>query len=392
MGKIYRSNADTRSRVLLVFGVALSSLLLSWSAVAQVRPPSSPQPPQPKAPATLQPPPRPASAPPIGTSPSVARELQPRLVSFELVSASGGLPATEQSARAIVVLAGMESARDVSIRLEGCGWSANPHILRSRPNAENGEVRDTIPGVLTASGCSLDVLFTYAAPPTFQTRSRLFTLRTPPVVTMPRKTVRLTSFDQISRLMQFRPTGNNLGACSGFSDFGAGRFAVGMASGSQGRFTFAIRSGPIGTHCHWLSSFLDLPTGVVLTKIDTTAYSDNQTGPKGSGATCRVHDFWEGNAAAAVDGIGELTRGTMFFPITNYDWEEYLSPNKRGYPPLVLDNLTLVSAQSAQAIYRSWMLPMRIGLQCDATALNDHYVTVTVNEMVFSVPEAVSFP
>lgn len=385
MGSVCRLNADARSRVLTVFGVALSSLLLSWTAVAQ--------PAQPKGPLTLQAPPQAVSPSPGRSGLSVAQELQPRLVDFRVVSArSDDLAATERAASAIVVLGGMESARDVAIRLEGCGWSANLRISRSRPNAVNGEVRDTIPGVLEFSGCSMDVHFNYALPPNFQTRSRQFTLRTQPVVAMPRKTVRLTTFDQINRLVRFSESGGNIGACSGFSDFGAGRFAVGVAPGSQGRFTFAVRSGPIGTYCRWKSALVTLPAGVVLTKIDTTAQSDNSTGPNGRGATCRVHDTFEDNPDTIVNGFDVFTVGTAWLHVGNYDWGAGDDPNLRGYQPLVYHAVRYRETETGSPDYHSWLVPIRVGMECGISALNDHYATLTINEMTFSVPEDVSFP
>lgn len=174
------------------------------------------------------------------------------------------------------------------------------------------------------------------------------------------------------------------GTCKGVSDTLFGKFSVGVGK-KGGDITFKIRSGPAGTRCAFALDALKLPQG---TDIEEVRFSVDKVGTK-----CRL------GAAATLPGDLAALLIPSFLSSPTLDRTE-------GF---VLKPTTLTSTGAKSVAARGWwanpltepssgkfvawnlVMPSWVGtLQCDATAVNDHGITLRVDSITYRAPVGVT--
>lgn len=185
------------------------------------------------------------------------------------------------------------------------------------------------------------------------------------------------------------------GACSGDSIGTAGTHPVGIGQSSSD-IAMAIRSGPLGTECDYVSQAVRLPDGFVLSELDL----EQAEGPNDSPTNVRMseppHYCRIGGSGGTVGGIVsfDMTRGTRVIrspdvermdlvmdPVTVQGWDARLNTR---------DGVTLVNR--TDSLYAVVLMPLYLKLRCVITVSNTEFIRVRINRAVFVGPPGVAFP
>jgi hypothetical protein len=206
-------------------------------------------------------------------------------------------------------------------------------------------------------------------------------LRSPqPITFAPRQEYRVTNTWQLKEKWNWFPTGDDgvttkMGQCTGISDFGAGKFPVGRQEHNND-LSFRIRSGPAGTDCiyHHLYA-VDLPDGF---RLERSLWTPSST------AQCRVIDEDDSSDDYGVNAYSFDEQPWTFAPgLADF----------RGFSgPLISGRTTLIATNNPDNRLRVILRPVLVHLKCNNTAINDHQVRMTLDEVTFSGPPGVSFP
>ncbi len=235
--------------------------------------------------------------------------------------------------------------------------------------------------------------------------SKSFTLELP-IEFAPRETVTLEETWPLHEIWSFEQTWG-WGQTSGTSDFGAGKVQVGMVN-AGGDLAFRIASGPIGTEAVFRSMLSKLKNGWT---VESLEWVEECVAPDGQPAKARaltvepsVANFFEigvGNEEAGrapgnfyVPGIPEMFQ-TMFdrtfrsipalmrpFGVAANDAFLWRRPMVwMDYDERTEGNRPIYGLESS-----NWLRSMFIAMKAEATALNDHRVTVRLARAVFKGP------
>lgn len=187
------------------------------------------------------------------------------------------------------------------------------------------------------------------------------------------------------------------GTCSGNSLGPSGSHPVGIIEKNDD-LAFAIRSGPLGTECDFVSLLRQLPDGFALTKMD---FSKSE-GPNDSLTNVSMSDPKHyckiGGSGGTVSGIVkfDFTRGTNNLSTAGLfdDGGPTLGDFVvQGFErPLVTpDNFIVLDANNTT--FATMFLPMFLKLRCVITpAGNSEFITIRLNRVEFIGPPGLSFP
>jgi hypothetical protein len=175
-----------------------------------------------------------------------------------------------------------------------------------------------------------------------------------------------------------------IGNCSGESTGPSGTFKVGPQS-HDGDLSFRIRSGPAGTHCRYFdvrAQSIHLRSGVML---DSASWSYKLVGDK-----CRVVKRDDPVASGGPFLSFSFSRGG------STPWTIPPEPLAAvtGFADPLLDPTTKVTLATGGSgrTYRAVLKPVVAELKCEPTAINDHEVRLTLDEVAFSGPPGLSGP
>ena len=151
------------------------------------------------------------------------------------------------------------------------------------------------------------------------------------------------------------------GDCVGASNGPSGIFRVGLVTTDSGQnivdLTFKARSGPFGTRCVWKSQPMLLPEGVKLMQIDVETQNSSKCAVNPATLPVRAASFTSTENPVRVAG-------------------EVVAANPVG---------------AGYAI--SGIASMSFTLDCKATAINDHFVTLLIKSLTFTGPPGLTgFP
>jgi hypothetical protein len=209
-------------------------------------------------------------------------------------------------------------------------------------------------------------------------RTPIVSMRSPqPLTFAARQQYRVTNTWQLAEKWNWFGSGGvttKMGQCTGTSDFGAGKFTVGRQQ-SNSDLSFRIRSGPVGTDCIYSNlSSVSLPDGF---KLDSADWDVSAT------EKCRVVD---------EDGSDGALPISYTFAEQPWTFAPGLADFRGFSGPLVSGRTTLIDSANPTNRLRVILRPTLVHLKCDMTAINDHQVRITLNEVTFSGPPGESFP
>lgn len=331
-----------------------------------------------------------------------------------IVAPPEAAPAPRQGAIVSIVFGGLERAESFGIEgvTSDCGWIEPPRMgQRRRYDVSEGRSTVRREGTFETArdgGCRLSV--TLRIKPSGLAPEAPLTLTTPPIALTGGRTVTMENTGALAERFRFAYATPAIGVCSGSSAGtlpGSPTHTVGLHATPASDIRLTVRSGPLGTYCHWRSETVELPTGVVLMEMHSRATASGTValdGASGRRATCSVR----GRGITAGDEIlpraGALTPparatspGTAPFPIGRLtsDRPEHRTVARAGYLPLLAaDGTDLLGAMTFATIplYAAAIAPLRLELECAATVTNDHYAELTIERLVFFVPDNVRFP
>lgn len=195
----------------------------------------------------------------------------------------------------------------------------------------------------------------------------------------------------IRSLFDFRLQQSHTGVCSGESLGTAGAQPVGVfRSGDD--IAMAVRSGPIGTECDYVSVARRLPDGFALKGIEFTTTE----GPNDSPTTTRFgpgprHYCSVGGGSALARNF---TRGThRLHPFSVNDGlvvEDGFTLEGWDRPLTTSDNVQLLEASDNQ--YAMMLMPLYVKLKCVSAVSNAEFIRLRINRVEFIGPPGVQFP
>lgn len=171
-------------------------------------------------------------------------------------------------------------------------------------------------------------------------------------------------------------------ACSGLSvALGQPNHLVGPRE-KDGDLTFSIRSGPAGTRCGVLFNQAKLPAGVTVVKAKFTVET--------VGSRCRV-----GNTSLPLEVFERLGVFASARPVLGRVTDVVRTPESIQAGDVVpsasgwLDPFRFPEPGVNRLEWQAHFAPMGATLSCDATAVNDHGVTLRFDSAQFLVPDGV---
>ncbi len=186
-----------------------------------------------------------------------------------------------------------------------------------------------------------------------------------------RKRIRVVNTTSVGSIFRFALNAEGASVCSG----GLPGLPVGVHA-IDGDLALTVRSGPFGTVCRAVSAGIAMPESVVIKSID---WNVTKSAPSGQGSKCcfgdecmeRVRDFvvlspghLPEDVPARYQGVGP---------------DEVMRRVLRAPAP------TLRADEHQTGFAHAWMA-------CDATALTDHSVTLTLRSIEFEVPHDYTLP
>lgn len=228
-----------------------------------------------------------------------------------------------------------------------------------------------------------------------------FTFRAPQVYAFGHTWGLRTFFD-------FKLNKAHVGSCSGTSGGTAGDHAIGVHESSDD-IAFAIRSGPLGTECDYLSVSRRLPDGFALTRLqfaksegpNTSLTNVQMTEPKrycridGSGGT--LPDMFTGKIGPVQIGTPQFTFDRGAKRLREYEIIGSPGPDLATFvaegfqrPLQTPDTVDLVTAQDGH--YAVVEMPMFLRLNCVITLSNTEFIRLRLDRAEFVGPPGVAFP
>jgi hypothetical protein len=280
-----------------------------------------------------------------------------------------------------------------------CGFKVNTRVIVNPVlNVSNGRASTSRTGSFRTSGTacsSLRVTAAFKLPdsnvfgPPLTLGVPAFTFRAP----------QLYAFGNTKDLETFFgfTVHGQTGVCSGDSLGPSGSHPVGIIEKNDD-LSFAIRSGPLGTECDFVSLLRQLPDGFALTKMD---FSKSE-GPNDSLTNVTMgepkHYCKIGGSGGTVGGLVkfDFTRGTNnlstvgLFDDGGPNLDEFVV---KGFerPLVTADNVIVLEANNSA--FATMFLPMFLKLRCVMTpAGNSEFITIRLNRVEFIGPPGLSFP
>jgi hypothetical protein len=165
------------------------------------------------------------------------------------------------------------------------------------------------------------------------------------------------------------------GVCAGFSVFTSGTFPIGAFEDANHDIALAVRSGPVGTDCHAISSAWVLPDGFQLTAIDWDVHRD--------GTACCTGDGCLPKNAAPTSTV--VVPGSIpSEAIDRYQTVNADDPMK--------DAVGQTSGANPAHHPRHIFNTSFVRLACKETPSNDNGVRVTLKSVTFEGPAGQTFP
>lgn len=295
-------------------------------------------------------------------------------------------------------LAGTECTLTLASYRDGSDATATGETIASGRAPEFGELSVNLNGALLAARPRLGVTIRDRA----LDLQKSFTLELP-IDLAARDTVTLEETGSLRDDLAFEQTWA-WGQTDGTSDFGAGKVEVGMVE-VGGDLAFRIASGPIGTEAVWRSQLSKLKNGWT---VESMEWSESCTAPSGQAPKARALTVSRSLADNAVFDVGEPLPGNFmrdagipdaFAPLLDHTFRSLpvvLRPHGAAAgdaftwtrPMVFLDydertsgNRPIYGLESSQ-----WLRSMAVALKAEATALNDHRVTVRLERVTFKRP------
>lgn len=218
------------------------------------------------------------------------------------------------------------------------------------------------------------------------------TLTAPTFAFTPRQVYAYEDTWALRDFLGFKAEGGT-GTCSGDSTGTAGTHPVGVLK-SDGDIVLAIRSGPLGTECPFVSQTRVLPDGFTLRRIEF----ERSDGPNNSLTNVRMPDppvyCSIGGSGGTVGGLVafDFTRGRNVvgsYDVPTADLSRY---TVQGWerPLLTADGVSVHSTRDQR--YTTVLLPMLVRLRCVMTASNTEYIRLRLKRIEFTGPPGLTFP
>lgn len=285
--------------------------------------------------------------------------------------------------------------------ISGCRYEQNPTIsfgegyelggAHTGPTDTHSFYRNARLGMTNCSGLTFKFALKF---PSSSEYLEPFTLKTPAFQLSPRQTYTFTNTWDLQAKLGFA-VHEATGKCQGRSEMPAQpSYPVGVVR-DRGDITFTVRSAPLGTHCVYASKTWVLPDGFQVTSFDL---SSSRSGPEEPAP--------EGSYGRCCTGLGDgkMCSGTTIpHPgLAGFSFTRGLKPMRQGDPPasfqvsgwqtqlVTPDNVILYDSPDNQ--YTTVIPPLMAKPSCLNTLLNDHFVTIRIDEISFSGPAGVAFP